>query len=254
MCIDLNVLLDKPGTRQPEGTPTSAKGNKSAVEQTSLESIVWRCDMWDYLKAYYHHTASSSVLVHENYVYVCTGNGRSWVPGRIPYSPLSPSLVVFNKMTGQLVARDDETDRRATLPRAIRISIPGSREREGSNTLCHRRRHLAMPLNRLIQQCTSCQIVRRPTSLRGPIVHFIDVEGKDTRGLSPSEYAQSVDLLSTLPKPALPLEFRFSKRVAGHDTRRYHPHGDRPRRAHPQENMVLRLHSAGLQEGSILPA
>ena len=64
--------------------------------------------MFEQLKAYYHHTASSSVLLHGDYVYVCTGNGRSWVPGRIPFSPLTPSLVVFNKMTGQLVARDDE--------------------------------------------------------------------------------------------------------------------------------------------------
>ena len=51
------------------------------------------------------------------------------------------------------------------------------------------------------------------TSLRGPIVYFIDVEGKDTGGLSASEYARSVNLLSNLPKPALPLEFRFSWRV-----------------------------------------
>ena len=51
------------------------------------------------------------------------------------------------------------------------------------------------------------------TSLRGPIVYFIDVEGKDTGGLSPSEYARSINLLSNLPKPALPLEFRFSRKV-----------------------------------------
>ena len=51
------------------------------------------------------------------------------------------------------------------------------------------------------------------TSLRGPIVYFIDVEGKDTGGLSASEYARSVNLLSGMPKPALPLEFRFSRKV-----------------------------------------
>ena len=51
------------------------------------------------------------------------------------------------------------------------------------------------------------------TSLRGPIVYFIDVEEQDTRGLFPAEYARTVDLLSSLPKPALPLEFRFSRRV-----------------------------------------
>ena len=212
MCIDLNVLLDKPGTRQPEGTPTSAKGNKSAVEQTSLESIVWRCDMWDYLKAYYHHTASSSVLVHENYVYVCTGNGRSWVPGRIPYSPLSPSLVVFNKMTGQLVARDDEQigeqlyRGQYASPSLGVVNGKAQILFATGDGICHAFEPVDPAVHVVPDRSTT-------TSLRGPIVHFIDVEGKDTRGLSPSEYAQSVDLLSTLPKPALPLEFRFSKRV-----------------------------------------
>jgi outer membrane protein assembly factor BamB len=51
------------------------------------------------------------------------------------------------------------------------------------------------------------------TSLRGPIVYFIDVEGKDTGGLTASEYARSINLLSSLPKPALPLEYRFSRKV-----------------------------------------
>jgi len=51
------------------------------------------------------------------------------------------------------------------------------------------------------------------TSLRGPIVHFIDVYEKDTGGLSASEYARSINLLSNLPKPALPLEFRFSRKL-----------------------------------------
>ena len=53
----------------------SANGQDSC-RTTILRSILWRYDMFDRLKAYYHHTASSSVLVHGDYVYVCTGNGR----------------------------------------------------------------------------------------------------------------------------------------------------------------------------------
>ena len=208
MCIDLKILLGQSDSRQRE----SATRDKSAVEQRSLESIVWRCDMWDYLKAYYHHTASSSVLVHGNYVYVCTGNGRSWVPGRIPYSPLSPSLVVFNKITGQLVARDDEQIGEQVY--RGQYSSPSLGIVNGKaqiffatgDGICHAFEPVDPAVHVVPDRWTT-------TSLRGPIVHFIDVEGKDTRGLSPSEYAQSVNLLSTLPKPALPLEFRFSKRV-----------------------------------------
>jgi len=233
MCIDLNVLLGDSGHREGEdrsqrpvvrgspdlappvvhGAPAPAleRTDKSFVEQRSLRSIVWRYDMWEELKAYYHHTASSSVLVHGDYVYVCTGNGRSWVPGRIPYSPVTPSLIVFNKMTGQLVARDDEQigeklyRGQYTSPslgmvngRAQILFAPGG--------VCY----AFEPVDPAVHVVPDRWMT---TSLRGPIVHFIDVYEKDTGGLSASEYARSINLLSNLPKPALPLEFRFSRKL-----------------------------------------
>jgi len=225
MCIDLKVLLADSGHREGEdkpqapttpvvrGSPDPAleRTDRSFVEQISLRSIVWRYDMFEKLKAYYHHTASSSVLVHGDYVYVCTGNGRSWVPGRIPYSPLTPSLVVFNKMTGQLVARDDEQigERlyrgQYTSPslgmvngRAQILFAPGG--------VCY----AFEPVDPAVHVAPDRWMT---TSLRGPIVYFIDVERKDTGGLSASEYARSINLLSNLAKPALPLEFRFSRKV-----------------------------------------
>ena len=45
--------------------------------------------------------------MHGDFVYVCTGNGRFKYTGK-PFYPLTPSLIVLNKHTGQLVARDDE--------------------------------------------------------------------------------------------------------------------------------------------------
>ena len=48
------------------------------------------------------------------------------------------------------------------------------------------------------------------TALRGPIVYYIDVKGKDTAGLSPAEYAKKFPPLDSTQKPALPLEFRYS--------------------------------------------
>ncbi|MBL7039452.1 MAG: PQQ-binding-like beta-propeller repeat protein [Pirellulaceae bacterium] len=225
MCIDLRVLLGDGGHREGEEKPQSPKtpvvrgspdparerADKTFVEQISLRSIVWRYDMWEKLKAYYHHTTSSSVLVHGDYVYVCTGNGRSWVPGRIPYSPVTPSLVVFNKMTGQLVARDDEQigERiyrgQYTSPslgmvngRAQILFAPGG--------VCY----AFEPVDPAVHVVPDRWMT---TNLRGPIVHFIDVEGKDTGGLSASQYARSTNLLSNLPKPALPLEFRFSRKL-----------------------------------------
>ena len=212
MCIDLKILLGKRGHREGEDKPQSAKTDKTIVEQISLRSILWRYDMFEKLKAYYHHTASSSVLVHGDYVYVCTGNGRSWVPGRIPFSPLTPSLVVFNKMTGQLVARDDEQigeqlyRGQYSSPSLGMVNGQAQILFATGNGICY----AFEPVDPAVHVVPDRWMT---TSLRGPIVYFIDVEGKDTGGLSASEYARSVNLLSNLPKPALPLEFRFSRQV-----------------------------------------
>jgi outer membrane protein assembly factor BamB len=212
MCIDLKLLLGKPVRREGDDKPQSASTDKATVEQLSLKSILWRYDMFEKLKAYYHHTASSSVLVHGDYVYVCTGNGRSWVPGRIPYSPLTPSLVVFHKLTGQLVARDDEQ---------IGEQLYRGQYASPSLGIVNGRAQILFATGNGV--CYAFEAVDpgapvapdrwMTTSLRGPIVYFVDVEGKDTGGLSPSEYVRSVNLLAGMPKPALPLEFRFSQKV-----------------------------------------
>jgi len=212
VCIDLKVLLGQRGPREGEEKPQSPATEKAAVEQLSRRSILWRYDMLEKLKAYYHHTTSSSVLVHGNYVYVCTGNGRSWVPGKIPFSPLTPSLVVFDKMTGQLVARDDEQiGEQLYRGQYTSPSLGMARERPQilfatGNGVCY----AFEPVDPAVPVVADRWMT---TSLRGPIVYYIDVEGKDTAGLSASEYARSINLLSGMPRPALPLEFRFSRKV-----------------------------------------
>jgi outer membrane protein assembly factor BamB len=217
MCVDLKTLLGRPGS--------SEKPDKAAVEQSSLKSIVWRYDMSEKLQAHYHHTTSSSVLVCGDYVYVCTGNGRSHIPGNIPYNPLAPSLVVFHKQTGQLVARDDEQigERlhrgQYTSPSLGMVNGKPQILFATGDGVCY----AFEPVNPMAKVAPDRWVT---TKLRGPIVYFIDlkardtfglsaedyaqVKDKDTQGLSPSDYAKSVNLLSTLPKPALPLEFRFS--------------------------------------------
>jgi hypothetical protein len=212
MCLDLSVLLGEDRLCEGEDKPQSPQTDKTSVEQTSLRSIRWRYDMFEKLKAFYHHTASSSVLVHGDYVYVCTGNGRSWVPGRIPFSPLTPSLVVFDKITGQLVARDDEQigeqlyRGQYTSPSLGMVNGRAQIVFATGNGVCYAFESVDPAVHVVPDRWMT-------TSLRGPIVYFIDVEGKDTGGLSASEYARSIDLLSRLPEPALPLEFRFSRNV-----------------------------------------
>ncbi|MGO8747468.1 MAG: hypothetical protein ACLQNE_15900 [Thermoguttaceae bacterium] len=212
MCIDLKIFLGTGRHRAREDALRSARTDRTLVERLSLRSILWRYDMFDKLKAYYHHTASSSVLVHGDYVYVCTGNGRSWIPGMIPFSPLTPSLVVFHKMTGQLVARDDEQigeqlyRGQYSSPSLGMVNGKAQIFFATGNGICY----AFEPVDPAVRVVPDRWMT---TSLRGPITYFIDVEGKDTGGLSPSEYARSVNLLSHLPKPALPLEFRFSRQL-----------------------------------------
>ncbi|NLF71464.1 MAG: PQQ-binding-like beta-propeller repeat protein [Candidatus Anammoximicrobium sp.] len=212
ICIDLTRLLAASRPREGDAEPPTTTAERDALQQASLKSILWRYDLLEKLQAYYHHTASSSVLVHGDYVYVCTGNGRSWVPGRIPFSPLTPSLVAFHKRTGQLVARDDE-----------QIGEQLYRGQYSSPALGVVNGQAQILLATGNGRCQAFQAVDpsvpvapdrwMTTSLRGPIVYYIDVENQDTGGLSAAEYARSVNLLAGLPKPALPLEFRFSWRV-----------------------------------------
>ena len=212
MCIDLKVFLGEGGHRDGEGQSQSPGSDKTSIEQNSLSSIVWRYDLWGTLNAYHHHTASSSVLVHGDYVYVCTGNGRSWVPGRIPYRPLTPSLVVFDKNTGQMVARDDEQigeklyRGQYSSPALGRVNGKAQIVFATGDGVCY----AFEPVDPAVDVIPDRWMT---TSLRGPVVYFIDVEGKDTGGLTPSEYARSTNLLSSLPRPALPLEYRFSRKV-----------------------------------------
>jgi outer membrane protein assembly factor BamB len=69
--------------------------------------VLWCYDMVSELKVRPHDGSSSSVLIHGDYLYVGTGNGRNERENLVP-SPQAPSLIVLNKRTGRLVAQDDE--------------------------------------------------------------------------------------------------------------------------------------------------
>lgn len=193
ICLDLNSWL-KP----------SVAGGK----EDSSRKVVWRYDMAKAFPIMQDHTASCSVLVHGDFVYVCTGNGRYKYTAK-PYYPLTPSLIVLNKHTGQLVARDDEQIGEQ-LWRG-QWSSPSLATANGKdqilfatgNGYCYGFEPVD-PKARV----TPGRWVK--TKLRGPIVCFIDVKDKDTAGLTPAEYARKFNPLPPSPRPALPLEFRYS--------------------------------------------
>jgi len=69
--------------------------------------ILWRFDMRSGAGVYPHDSAHSSILLDGSYLYLNTGNGVDNTHRKIR-SPDAPSIIVLDKATGRLVARDDE--------------------------------------------------------------------------------------------------------------------------------------------------
>ena len=195
---------------------TSWLQSSDAVSGSNSDQyIVWRYDMFEKLHAIQDHTASCSPLIYGDFVYVCTGNGR-WKTAKEankhPFHPLVPSLIVFNKHTGQLVARDDEQIGEQlwrgqwSSPSLAMVNGKAQILFATGNGLCY----AFEPVDPTAKVTPDRWV---STTLRGPIVYYIDVEKKDTAGLSPAEYAKKFNSLSAEQKPAKPLEFRYSIRL-----------------------------------------
>ena len=193
VCVDVTSWLKSP--------PSSGGSN-------STRHIVWQYDMAKSLHVMQDHVASCSVLVHGDFVYVCTGNGR-YKTAEKPYYPLTPSLIVLNKHTGQLVARDDEQIGEQlwrgqwSSPSLATVNGKSQILFATGNGLCYG----FEPVDPAAKVIPDRWVT---TKLRGPIVYFIDVNGKNTAGLSPAEYAGKFNLPDSKLKPALPLEFRYA--------------------------------------------
>jgi outer membrane protein assembly factor BamB len=70
------------------------KGEKKA-------DVVWRYDMIEELGVFPHNLATSSPVIHEDLVFLVTGNGVDEGHLNLP-SQVSPSFAAFNKKTGEL--------------------------------------------------------------------------------------------------------------------------------------------------------
>ncbi len=198
-CLDLTSWLE----------PSAAAGGAgSARHAHAPQHVVWQYDMAKTFRVMQDHVASCSVLVHGDFVYACTGNGRYKTTDK-PFYPLTPSLIALDKHSGRLVARDDEqigeqlwrgqwsSPSLATVHGKAQILFATG------NGLCY----AFEPVDPAAKVIADRWIT---TTLRGPIVCYIDVKHKDTAGLSPAEYARKFSPFSSAQEPALPLEFRYS--------------------------------------------
>jgi outer membrane protein assembly factor BamB len=69
--------------------------------------IIWKYDLIPELDVVLHDVCGSTLLVDGDLLYACTSNGIDDQHNKVP-KPDAPSLVVLDKKTGRLVARDDE--------------------------------------------------------------------------------------------------------------------------------------------------
>jgi outer membrane protein assembly factor BamB len=100
LCLDPRPLSGKSETRNP-------KSEMNAPASTLEPRIIWRFDLTAGAGIWSHDAAHSSILIDGEYLYLNSGTGVDNTH-RLIRTPDAPSLVVLDKRTGRLVARDHE--------------------------------------------------------------------------------------------------------------------------------------------------
>ena len=108
VCLDPKALANgNDGPYRDEARHMTVR-EKDPLELGKLDAdILWLCDLVKTVGIWSHDGAHSSILVHDRYLYVNSGTGVDNTHRKIR-TPDAPSLVVIDKNTGQLVARDQE--------------------------------------------------------------------------------------------------------------------------------------------------
>ncbi len=107
------ICLDTGGMADGNDGPYTDEGRHMVPEEEppldpgpNDADIIWVYDMNGELNVEPHNAANCSVLVHGDYLYVCTSNGVEWTHMYVVH-PEAPSVIVLDKHTGRLIARDD---------------------------------------------------------------------------------------------------------------------------------------------------
>jgi len=106
MCLDTDGMADgNDGPFTDEGQLMAGEGNPPLEPNPRDADVIWRFDMAA-LKVEPHNASNCSPLVHGDLLYVCTSQGVEWTHKYV-VNPEAPSVIVLQKQTGKLVARDD---------------------------------------------------------------------------------------------------------------------------------------------------
>jgi outer membrane protein assembly factor BamB len=108
MCLDIEGQRNgNDGLYRDEGRHMVPK-DQPALEVTPLDAdIIWLFDIPNQAGTWPHDGAHGSILIDGDFLYVNTSNGKDNTHRRIR-CPDGPSLIVLDKKTGRLLARDRE--------------------------------------------------------------------------------------------------------------------------------------------------
>ena len=112
LCLDARGLANgNDGPFRDEGaymTPRGTNAPAQPLQPGPLDAdILWAFDLTKEAGIWSHDAAHSSILIHGDHLYLNSGTGVDNTHRRIR-TPDAPSLVVLDKRTGRLLARDDE--------------------------------------------------------------------------------------------------------------------------------------------------
>jgi outer membrane protein assembly factor BamB len=111
MCLDVHGMSNGNQGFQEEGehmVSANAAGDSTKYMPGPLDAdILWLFNLTTGAGIWSHDAAHSSILIDGDYLYLNTGTGVDNTHKRIR-TPEAPSLVVLDKHTGRLVARDNE--------------------------------------------------------------------------------------------------------------------------------------------------
>jgi outer membrane protein assembly factor BamB len=108
MCLDARGMSNgNDGPYVDEGKHMARAGEAPYEVGPMDADILWLYDVRNELRLHQHDSAHASILVDGRFLYVCTSNGVDQTH-RFLRTPEAPSLIVIDKHTGKLVAREDE--------------------------------------------------------------------------------------------------------------------------------------------------
>jgi outer membrane protein assembly factor BamB len=114
VCLDVHGMSNgNDGPFVDEGAYMAGHGNPPLEVTPRDADIIWRFDLMDEVGIMPHDAVSCSVLIHGDFLYTSTCNGVGGMPGETFFSkhayvvrPDAPAIVVLDKHTGRLVARE----------------------------------------------------------------------------------------------------------------------------------------------------